>query len=65
MAKGKLFIQDSAAKGRREVCSEGGIVTKVVRCRDCEFEAYEIYFTMDKAKLDDLVGSSWDWSYAE
>ena len=65
LAKGKLFIQGRAEKGRREVRSEGGIVTKVVRCRDCEFEAYEIYFTMDKAKLDALVDSSWDWSYAK
>lgn len=63
--KGKLFIQDRPEKGKREVRAEGGSVTKVVRCRDCEFEAYDIYFTMDKAKLDALVGLSWDWSYAE
>lgn len=38
---------------------------KVGRCDDCEFEAYEIIFEMDKEKLDSLVKQSWDWSYAE
>ena len=63
--KGKLFIQDRPEKGKREVRAEGGTILKVVRCDDCEFEAYEIIFEMGKEKLDSLVKQSWDWSYAE
>ena len=64
--KGKLFIQDRPEKGKREVRAEGGSVTKVVRCKECDgFEAYEIFFTMDKEKLDKPVSISWDWSYVK
>lgn len=63
--KGKLFLQDRPEKGKREVRAEGGSVTKVVRCNGDGFEAYEIFFTMDKEKLDKLVSISWDWSYAK
>lgn len=65
MASGKLYIQDRKEKGVREVKANGGIVRKVVRCEDCDgFNAYEIFFDMDKEKLDALVDKSWDWSYA-
>lgn len=66
MARGKLYIQDRKERGVREVKANGGIVRKVVRCKDCDgFNAYEIFFDMDKEKLDALVDKSWDWSYAD